>query len=71
MYLVRLLELPIDNIEINDDDTINWPDTIEDKMMPRVDGALALYDVQDKTSIEDLPEMLGKCMHYECTVECG
>ncbi|EME48582.1 hypothetical protein DOTSEDRAFT_67582 [Dothistroma septosporum NZE10] len=58
VYLVRLLELPIDNIEINDDETINWPDTIEDKMMPRVDGALALYDVKDKASIEDLPEML-------------
>lgn len=60
VYLVRLLELPIDNIEINDDDTINWPDTIEDKMMPRVDGALALYDVKDKASIEDLPDMLGE-----------
>lgn len=64
VYLVRLLELPIDSIEINDDDTIDWPDTIEDKKMPRVDGALALYDVKDKSSIEDLPEMLGEYMYY-------
>lgn len=58
-YLVRLLELPIEELDI-DDDTINWPDTIEDKMMPRVDGAIALYDVQDKDSIEELPEVLSE-----------
>ena len=67
VYLVRLLELPIDNIEVNDDETINWPDTIDDKMMPRVDGALALYDVKDKASIGDLPDMLGEWTHYHCT----
>lgn len=59
VYLVRLLELPIEDIDINDDDTINWPDTIEDKMMPKVDGALTLYDVQDRESVEELPEMLS------------
>lgn len=61
LYLVRLLELPIEDVDINDDETINWPDTIEDKMMPRVDGALALYDVQDKASVDELPEMLSEC----------
>lgn len=59
-YLVRLLELPIEELDIDDDDTINWPDTIEDKMMPRVDGAIALYDVQDKESIEDIPQVLSE-----------
>lgn len=59
-YLVRLLELPIEELDIDDDDTIGWPDTIEDKMMPRVDGAIALYDVQDKGSIEELPEVLSE-----------
>ncbi|KAF2172529.1 hypothetical protein M409DRAFT_63188 [Zasmidium cellare ATCC 36951] len=58
LYLVRLLELPIEDLDIDDDETINWPDTIEDKMMPRVDGALALYDVKDKASVDELPEML-------------
>ncbi|SMQ46662.1 unnamed protein product [Zymoseptoria tritici ST99CH_3D7] len=58
-YLVRLLKLPIDELDIDDDDTISWPDTIEDKMMPRIDGAVALYDVQDKASIEELPEVLN------------
>lgn len=60
LYLVRLLELPIEDVYIDDDETINWPDTIEDKMMPRVDGALALYDVKDKASVDELPEMLSE-----------
>lgn len=63
-YLVRLLKLPIDELDIDDDDTISWPDTIEDKMMPRIDGAVALYDVQDKASIEELPEVLSECQSY-------
>lgn len=63
VYLVRLLELPIEDIDIDDDETISWPDTIEDKMMPRVDGAVALYDVKDRRSIADLPETLRE---YTC-----
>jgi hypothetical protein len=66
-YLVRLLELPIDELYIDDDETISWPDTIEDKMMPRVDGAIALYDIQDKASIEDLPDVLSGCCPFKDT----
>lgn len=60
VYLVRLLELPIDDVDIDDDDTVSWPDAIEDKIMPKVDGAIALYDIQDKGSFEDIPEVLSK-----------
>lgn len=59
-YLVRLLELPIDDVDVDDDDTVVWPDTIEDRVMPRIDGAIALYDVQDKGSFDDVPEVLSK-----------
>ncbi|KXT07352.1 hypothetical protein AC578_426 [Pseudocercospora eumusae] len=61
IYLVRLLEVPLNEVDIDDDndDPINWPDTIEDKMMPHVDGVVALYDIQDKSSVEDLPETLS------------
>jgi hypothetical protein len=61
VYLVRLLELPIDDVDIDDDDTVTWPDTIEDKMMPRVDGAITLYDVQDRDTFDDIPEVLSEC----------
>lgn len=71
-YTVRLLELPIEDIDIDDDDiTVNWPDTIEDKMMPRIDGALTLYDIKDEGSLEHIPEMLSECHCHQvkCTIE--
>ena len=64
-YIVRLLELPAEDVDIDDDDiTINWPETIEDKMMPRIDGALVLYNIQDETSLENIPEMLSECLYF-------
>ncbi len=58
-YIVRLLELPIEDVDIDEDDnTVSWPETIEDKMMPRIDGALTLYDVKDQASLEHVPGML-------------
>lgn len=61
VYLVRLLELPIDDVDIDEDDIVTWPDTIADKVMPRVDGAIALYNVQDKDTFDDIPEVLSEC----------
>lgn len=59
-YLVRLLEVPIDDVDFDDDDnSLVWPDTIENKVMPVVDGAITLYDVQDKNSFEDIPRVLN------------
>ena len=29
-------------------------------MLPRIDGAITLYDVQDKDSFADIPEVLSK-----------
>ena len=59
-YLVRLLEVPIDDVYVDDDDTVGWPDTIGDKVMPRIDGAITIYDVQDKGSFDDVPEVLSE-----------
>ncbi|KAK0257088.1 hypothetical protein LTS09_007993 [Friedmanniomyces endolithicus] len=59
VYLVRLLELPIDDVDIDEDDIVTWPDTIADKVMPRVDGAIALYNVLDKDTFDDIPEVLN------------
>lgn len=60
VYLVRLLELLTDDVDIDDDDdTISWPDKIESRVMPDIDGALFLYDVGDQASLEWIPEMLS------------
>lgn len=59
-YLLRLLEVPIDDVDIDDDDeTVIWPETIEDKLMPQIDGAVTLYNVQDRGTLEDVPKMLS------------
>ena len=62
-YIVRLLETAIEDVDWDDEEeTINWPETIDDKMMPRIDGALVLYDIKDESSLENVPEMLSKCI---------
>lgn len=64
-YLVRLLELSIEDVDIDDDDnTVSWPETIENKMMPRIDGALTLYDIKKQGSLESVPEMLSECYWF-------
>ncbi|KAK5017057.1 hypothetical protein LTR16_000609 [Cryomyces antarcticus] len=57
-YTVRLLEIPFDDIEVEEDARISWPDVVNDEEMPPLDGALALYDVMNKDSLADIPEML-------------
>lgn len=61
-YIVRLLEVSIEDVDWDDDDgTVIWPETIDDKMMPRIDGALVLYDIKDASSLGNVPDMLSKC----------
>ena len=61
-YLLRLLEVSNDDADVDDeDDTVMWPETIDGKIMPKIDGALVLYSIKDKSSLEDIPEMLSEC----------
>ncbi|CAK1356284.1 unnamed protein product [Cercospora beticola] len=57
-YLLRLLELDLNEIDTNNDGTIDWPDYIEDRVMPQVNGALALYSCEEASSIRDLRDIL-------------
>ncbi|KAI5369584.1 Putative ras-like guanine nucleotide exchange factor, small GTPase [Septoria linicola] len=57
-YLLRLLELDLEDIHTNNDGTIDWPDTFEDSIMPKVDGVLALYSCDEARSIKDLRNVL-------------
>lgn len=59
-YLIRMLEIPIDDVDVDDDDTVSWPSSVADKMMPHVDGVITLYDARDRGSLEGVPETLGK-----------
>lgn len=59
-YTLRLLELDLDDIDTHNDGTINWPDRIEDRITPKVDGALALYSCKEPSSIKDLRDVLSE-----------
>lgn len=60
LYRIRLLEISIDDVDIDDDDTVSWPASVADRMMPHIDGVLTLYNVADRTSLEDVPETLSE-----------
>ncbi|KAL1305056.1 hypothetical protein AAFC00_001994 [Neodothiora populina] len=57
--LVRLVELSIADVDIEDDGEVKWPNSVGDSRMPRVDGVLTLYDISDKASFQDVPETLN------------
>ena len=58
-YVVRFLELSTSDMQIRDRKSIEWPETIDDLPMPRIDGAVAVYDVTSEKSLEYVPEILG------------
>ncbi|KAF2723972.1 ras GEF, partial [Polychaeton citri CBS 116435] len=58
-YLVRLIELPLDEVGIDEDDgDVDFPEAIQGKAMPKFDAALMLYSIQDRSSFEEVPDML-------------
>ena len=59
-YTVRLVEIKLGDLVIDDSEGLQWPNTIGDDMaMPRVDGTLTLYDVMDEGSLEQVPIVLS------------
>lgn len=60
IYMVRLLEIPLEHVGKSEGRRIVWPKTIAGADMPPVDGVLMLFDVTNKESIADVPETLGE-----------
>ena len=60
-HVIVLVEL---DIEVFDDvdpaQPVHWPKQVDGHMVPRMDGALILYDVTNKESIRDLPPTMCK-----------
>jgi GTPase SAR1 family protein len=63
IYVVKLIEIPLEEIGIVDNSRIAWPEEIDDSPMPTVDGVLALLDISDCESVADFPEVLSKFNH--------
>ena len=66
-HLVRLLEIRSEDVEVEDDE-LSWPETIEGKQMPKIDGALILYNITDRSSLDDVQTMLSEC---HCFTRCA
>ncbi|TIC97861.1 Ras guanine nucleotide exchange factor A [Colletotrichum higginsianum] len=58
-YGVTLLELDLEYFELNPLQPIQWPKQINGHIVPRVDGALILYDVMKKESMKELPQTIA------------
>jgi predicted kinase len=60
-YVVRFLEMTFNDIHIGERNTIKWPETIDDYATPRIDGAVAIYDVTNGDSLTPVPEISSQC----------
>ena len=58
-YTVSLIELDLESFDIARDRRIEWPKQINGNIVPRMDGALLLYDVMNRESIAALPQTLS------------
>jgi len=68
-YLVTLLELDLEHFELNPELPIQWPRQLNGHIVPRMDGALLIYDVTAQSSLQDLPRTLG--MHDYLSTNCS
>ncbi|KAK2044396.1 RasGEF domain-containing protein [Colletotrichum somersetense] len=58
-YGVTLIELDLEYFELNPLQPIQWPKQINGHIVPRVDGALILFDVTNKESMKELPQTIA------------
>lgn len=59
LYVVRFLEMSINDVQIRDQNCIKWPESVDGLPTPRIDGAVTLYDVTSEQSLARVPEILG------------
>ena len=60
VYIVRLVELTYDDLNLDDHKRICWPDMIGGMPVPVIDGAFTLYDVMNRESLVQVPETLSE-----------
>lgn len=57
-YLVTLVELDLEGIELDPNQPVHWPKQIGGHMVPRMDGAMILYDAIHQEDMTDSVEPL-------------
>ncbi|KAK4142957.1 ras guanine nucleotide exchange factor domain-containing protein [Dichotomopilus funicola] len=58
-YLVTLVELDLEGIELDPNQPVHWPKQIGGHSMPRMDGALILYDAVNEGSMREVPPIMA------------
>ena len=58
--IVRLFELRLEELHFTEEQGVRWPERLDDHIMPKFDGVLALYDVMDQSSVARLPHVLSE-----------
>ncbi|ERS96308.1 hypothetical protein HMPREF1624_07218 [Sporothrix schenckii ATCC 58251] len=58
-FIVVLIELDLEHFDVDPKQKIHWPKRISGHIVPRIDGALMLYDVMNRDSIRELPPTLS------------
>ncbi|KAJ4333052.1 hypothetical protein N0V95_009513 [Ascochyta clinopodiicola] len=58
-YLVRFLEMSFNDVHLADRHHLKWPETVHDMATPRIDAAIALYDVTAQHSLARVPDILA------------
>ena len=64
VYTVSLVELDLETLDFNPDRRVQWPKQINGQIVPRMDGALILYDVMNRESLTDLPQTLSERCNF-------
>jgi hypothetical protein len=60
IYLVRLVEIALNWIAIDDSGRLVWPRYFGEQDMPGIDGVLALFDSTDPSSVTQFPRVFSK-----------
>jgi hypothetical protein len=60
IFLISLIEVQLDELDVSSGNEINWSTTSNGDKLPQIDGILALYDVTDRESIMSIPEFLSE-----------
>lgn len=60
VFLINLIELSLEDVEVSEDREIQWPDVPGNLDLSRVDGIVALYDVTRQESLSRIPNLLSK-----------
>lgn len=64
-YIVRFLEMALNQVQLGEQNAIKWPQTPDELGMPRIDGAVTVYDVTSQDSLKGVPDMLSKCIERD------